>query len=133
MASLRYLELSSCPKPEYLSLTDSNIIEIPASIKDLSKLRMLYINNCKNLHSLPDPPFSLEILNANGCVSLEAVSNAKRSLTQDFWDCVPISLGPLDFGSIFFDCLKLDQNEQENILIEFQLRVSCIAMQFKVF
>ncbi|GMN33111.1 hypothetical protein TIFTF001_003973 [Ficus carica] len=127
LVAVAKLDMQDCYNLE-LYLSGSNIIEIPASIKRCSKLTRLYINNCKNLHSLPKLPLSLKCLNANGCVSLEVVSN-KRPFTLEFWDGYCIKEGTDEHFS-FSDCLKLDQNEQHNIMIDFHLRVLRMATQF---
>ncbi|XP_024026391.1 disease resistance-like protein DSC1 [Morus notabilis] len=145
MAALSDLDLSDCPRLEYfpmpsgflrwdlehLHLSNSNIIELPRSIKGLSKLRQIHVNNCKNLRSIPELPLGLQILHANGCSSLEIVSNSKRALTQEFWDYVDIEGDDIDLEfSTFADCLKLDQKQRQNILIDFQLRVFRTVTQF---
>lgn len=112
-----------------LCLSGSNIIEVPASMKRFSKLRVLYVDNCKNLRSLPELPLSLKLLNASGCVSLEVVSNSKRPIfPQEFWDGNCIGEGNCEFIS-FYDCLKLDQKDRNNIMIDFHLRVLRVATQ----
>ncbi|XP_024026924.1 disease resistance-like protein DSC1 [Morus notabilis] len=137
MAKLLHLDLSDCPKfdlesgifpissdyhrwnLEYLDLSRSNIIAIPASVRGLSKLRRIYVENCKNLRSIPELPLGLQFLGASGCTSLEVVSNSKRALTQEFWEFQ----SQITEKSMFCDCLKLDQTQRQSILMEFQLRV----------
>ncbi|GMN33115.1 hypothetical protein TIFTF001_003989 [Ficus carica] len=143
MSRLWKLMLSNCPKLEYfprfsgslssdlevLYLNNSNVIEIPDSIKEISKLRELYVSNCKNLRSLPELPLALQILDASGCESLKVVLNSRRALKQKFWDDYHVTEGTVE-SSIFYDCLKLDKKERDNIIIDFQLRVLRMATQF---
>lgn len=110
--------LFSLPALESLNLCKTNISRIPESIK-LSKLRCLYIRDCKLLQSLPELPLSMRKVDAGGCTSLETISNSWSLLAQ----------GPKGVPSIlerfsFEGCLKLDL---KNILIEFQIRALYVA------
>ncbi|XP_054782075.1 disease resistance protein RPV1-like [Prosopis cineraria] len=49
------------------------LTELPNNIKHLSRLKSLYINNCKSLQSLPEFPPSIERLNACNCISLKTL------------------------------------------------------------
>ncbi|XP_024027298.1 disease resistance-like protein DSC1 [Morus notabilis] len=85
MANLLRLDLSDCPKLEYfpfssgfhrwnletLDLSRSTIIAIPTSVGDLSKLRTIYLENCKNLRSIPELPLGLQFLDKRESTSLE--------------------------------------------------------------
>ncbi|XP_044469274.1 disease resistance-like protein DSC1 isoform X1 [Mangifera indica] len=64
---------------EYLYLNQNNFESLPVSIKDLSKLRGLYLNNCQRLKSLPELPINLLYLQANNCTSLESISSLLAS------------------------------------------------------
>ncbi|XP_024023023.1 disease resistance-like protein DSC1 isoform X2 [Morus notabilis] len=138
MAKLSDLDLSDFPISsgflrwdlEFLDLSGSNIIAIPTSVKGLSKLIKIYVNNCRNLRSIPELPLGLQVLDARGCTSLEVVSNSKRALTQEFWDYVQNERADFTEYSIFCDCLKLDQKQRQSILMEFQLRVFRTATRF---
>ncbi|EXC24973.1 TMV resistance protein N [Morus notabilis] len=105
--------LFSLPGLDVLNLCESNIIRIPESIKR-SKLKRLYVRDCKFLQSLPELPLSIQAVYAAGCISMEMVSNSWSLLAQG-------PKGDLSFQRRFsFEgCLKLDH---KNVITEFQLR-----------
>ncbi|XP_024030237.1 disease resistance-like protein DSC1 [Morus notabilis] len=113
--------LFSLPALESLNLCKTKISRIPEGIK-LSKLRCLYVRDCKLLQSLPELPLSMRKVDAGGCTSLETISNSWSLLAQ----------GPKGVPSIlerfsFEGCLKLDHKK---ILIEFQIRALYVASVF---
>ncbi|KAJ1442452.1 Leucine-rich repeat 3 [Sesbania bispinosa] len=56
---------------ESLKLSGSNVESLSANVKNLLKLRELWLDNCKKLVQLPELPPSLQILSAVNCTSLE--------------------------------------------------------------
>ncbi|XP_019082664.1 PREDICTED: putative disease resistance protein At4g11170 [Camelina sativa] len=66
-------ELSHFTKLTYLDLSSLNFRKIPTSIRELSVLRTLCLNNCKKIYSLKDLPGSVKYLYAHGCESLDLV------------------------------------------------------------
>ncbi|XP_062075966.1 TMV resistance protein N-like [Humulus lupulus] len=104
---------------ENLYLSGKFVDEIPASIKQLSKLKHLGISYWKSLRSLPELPFCLNILNARGCTSLETLSLSRIELTK------PNVRPQLERDQLllFFNCLKLDQNTRNIIIADGQLRI----------
>ncbi|XP_061345849.1 disease resistance-like protein DSC1 [Gastrolobium bilobum] len=62
-----------------LSIHGGNFESLPASIKLLSRLERLSINECKRLRSLPKLPLSLQCLVADNCTSLETVELAQEN------------------------------------------------------
>ncbi|KAK4269160.1 hypothetical protein QN277_022352 [Acacia crassicarpa] len=56
-----------------LDLEGSNIESLPASIKHLLNLKYINLRNCRRLRSLPELPFFIKHLDANGCISLKMV------------------------------------------------------------
>ncbi|KAL5577283.1 hypothetical protein UlMin_018982 [Ulmus minor] len=94
---------------EVLHLSAKFVDEIPASIKQLSKLRSLYISNWKNLRSIPELPY-ICFLDAQGCTSLESVSSSRHALVKPFNQSQKVS---------YFNCLKLDQNACNNIIADY--------------
>ncbi|XP_057990115.1 disease resistance protein TAO1-like [Hevea brasiliensis] len=56
-----------------LSLTENNFESIPASIKQLSKLKLLYLFGCKRLKCLPELPSCLRNLSLGNCTSLKCL------------------------------------------------------------
>ncbi|XP_048421708.1 disease resistance protein RML1A [Pyrus x bretschneideri] len=110
LASLRDLELSG-----------TMINSIPASIKQASELRSLRLNNCKRLQSLPELPV-LQILEADGCISLKTVSSSRTALVQG-WDKYELFQGVLKF----YNCRALDWTARSNIMADAQLRIMRVA------
>ncbi|VVA91669.1 unnamed protein product [Arabis nemorensis] len=67
-------QLSHFNKLTYLDLSSHDFETLPSSIRDLTSLVTLCLNNCKKLKSVEKLPLSLQFLNAHGCDSLEADS-----------------------------------------------------------
>lgn len=64
-------DLSGLPLLWDLDLSNNLMTTLPESIKSLRMLKSLWLNDCKNLHSIPDLPFSLRELDIGDCISLE--------------------------------------------------------------
>ncbi|KAJ9162704.1 hypothetical protein P3X46_022460 [Hevea brasiliensis] len=73
-------DLSSLCSLENLDLKGNPIHSIPESIKSLTTLQSLCLDECTRLQSLPELPESLEELNAEGCTSLERITNLPNLL-----------------------------------------------------
>ncbi|XP_028756288.1 disease resistance-like protein DSC1 [Neltuma alba] len=114
MRALQVLKLKDCSKllglPDNISLlsslreldlSGSNIEALPFSIKYLSRLQHLYLNECKSLRSLPELPPSISRVSADDCLSLETLHSPlmseDREGTQYYY---------LHFS--FKNCMKLD-------------------------
>ena len=69
------------PSLTYLTLVGSNIVTIPRSISRFTRLRGLYISNCKKLREIPRLPQSIRSVDALGCMSLD-LSSSCRLLNQ---------------------------------------------------
>ncbi|PON38679.1 TIR-NBS-LRR-like protein [Parasponia andersonii] len=137
MAGLSELKLYNCSKLKHLpptlgnflsleclSLKNCNISEIPSDIMRLSNLKKLKMTDCKKIQSLPELPLALQLLKATRCTSL--VSTPNRALSQGFWKF----FGYQEEYSLFYDCLKVDENGRQNIISDFQSRVLRMALQF---
>ncbi|VVA32383.1 PREDICTED: TMV resistance [Prunus dulcis] len=81
--NLGYCNILQAPDPlvcltslRSLNLSGTRIQSLPASIKQASQLRYLWLTNCKRLPSLPELPV-LRHLEAHGCTSLK---NAWRNM-----------------------------------------------------
>ncbi|TXG49822.1 hypothetical protein EZV62_025697 [Acer yangbiense] len=110
LRSLKKLNLSECnllegtlPKDldslyslEELDLSKNKFISLPESIKRLSNLEILCLDNCEWLGSLPELPSNILCVWADGCHSLEDVS--LRGCTS------------LEIALYLFNCPKLIQN-----------------------
>ncbi|XP_061370296.1 disease resistance protein RPV1-like [Gastrolobium bilobum] len=60
-----------------LRLDGSSVETLPESIKDLSKLEILSLENCRKLRCLPELPWNIKEFNADDCTSLVRVSILK--------------------------------------------------------
>ncbi|TYI03295.1 hypothetical protein ES332_A11G328200v1 [Gossypium tomentosum] len=74
--------LSSLKK---LDLSESNLENLPATIKQFHLLEELILRKCKRLKSLPELPPSLVYLDAHDCTSLEDVSSIKKLFEQELF------------------------------------------------
>ncbi|KAI9119745.1 hypothetical protein K1719_009134 [Acacia pycnantha] len=83
-----------------LDLKGSNIESLPASIKHLLNLAYINLSNCRRLRSLPELPFFIEEVDANGCISLELVPN--------------LATAPHLTSLLLKDCLKLENHYMES-------------------
>ncbi|KAJ8760258.1 hypothetical protein K2173_011670 [Erythroxylum novogranatense] len=113
LSMLQNLNLSSCnvrelpqdlsflSSVEYLYFCQNNFERIPPTIKQLSRLKYLNIENCKRLLSLPELPSSVSILLAQGCGSLKQI-----------WTLEQLSLySQLLYEFNLWNCLRLDEEE----------------------
>ncbi|XP_010549731.1 PREDICTED: disease resistance protein RML1B [Tarenaya hassleriana] len=80
-----------------LDLSGNNFKMIPASIKGLSCLHRLNLNNCQRLRALPESPRCLLYIYAHGCTSLESISQCFRHCLHTL---------------VVSNCFKLDQDAQ---------------------
>ncbi|KAJ4723835.1 putative disease resistance protein (TIR-NBS-LRR class) [Melia azedarach] len=130
--SLTSLKLSDCSITELpeslgqlsslkeLYLDKNNFERIPESIINLPNLRCLYLRYCKRLQCLPRLPCSLNIMNADDCISLEALSGLP-------------SLFTLGMSNNYFqqfhlkNCHKLDGNELSEIVQNAQQKIQLIS------
>ena len=87
LSTLVSLDLSDCnlldgalpdhsplPSLEYLNLSKNNFTCLPNSISEFSKLKILFLNYCRRLKSLPHLPLSTKFVSTRGCISLENYS-----------------------------------------------------------
>ncbi|XP_050145792.1 disease resistance protein RUN1-like isoform X5 [Malus sylvestris] len=100
---------------EKLDLSYSRILEIPASIKQASRLSILYLFNCERLQSIPELPVLCNV-RAEGCRSLKIVSSSRTALRKG-WD------KPNYRYRVFINCPKLDNNSRSNIMDEAQITI----------
>ncbi|KAJ7963187.1 Disease resistance protein (TIR-NBS-LRR class) [Quillaja saponaria] len=109
----------------------SYISEIPASIKNLSRLRQLCISNCNRLESLPQLPSSINRLIASRCTKLEIVPSSTLRMISEDWNQYnngePSDYSSLGESLIFSGCKKLDQKALEIIEAEAQLSIYRVA------
>ncbi|TYG96264.1 hypothetical protein ES288_A11G335500v1 [Gossypium darwinii] len=92
-----------------LNLSESNLENLPITIKHFPLLKELILRKCKALKSLPELPPSLEYLDANGCTSLEDVSSIKKLFEQaPFCQDIDAAEGP-SLKLMFTNCFKLGE------------------------
>jgi Leucine-rich repeat (LRR) protein len=75
---------------EELDLSGNNFFSLPSSIGILSKLRLLIVDDCRNLVSIPELPSNLEHLDTRRCKSMQWVRlpiQAKKYLNLDLFKC----------------------------------------------
>ncbi|KAJ4723742.1 Disease resistance protein (TIR-NBS-LRR class) family [Melia azedarach] len=112
-----------------LDLRGNNFENLPASIKQLSRLEELILSNCNVLQSLPELPPSLLWLEARNCKRLQSLPELPSCLEE--LDVSKLEkLSELSYGFArpkitftFTNCLKLNKNQDENILADSQLRI----------
>jgi Leucine-rich repeat (LRR) protein len=117
LSSLKSLDLSNCnlsdgALPDDLSclsslqslkLSKNNFTHLPDSFSQLSKLKLLYLDNCSKLRSLPCLPLSTNFVMARGCTSLESYSNKVVVWTS------------CETGFTLINCLRLVEDEEGKI------------------
>ena len=60
---------------EYLNLSKNNFVCLPDYISQLSKHKILFLDHCSKLQSLPHVPLSTRLVSVQGCTALENYSN----------------------------------------------------------
>ncbi|KAJ1437558.1 Leucine-rich repeat domain superfamily [Sesbania bispinosa] len=102
----------------YLSLSGSNVENMPASIKHLSQLESLDLCKCMRLQSLPELPPSIEVLDVTNCTSLETV------LTS------PVIDELLQEHKVFIsfkNCVNLSEYSRNVIMTDAHVRIKEVA------
>jgi hypothetical protein len=75
---------------EELDLSRNEFFSLPSGIRILSKLRLLTVQECRNLVSIPELPSNLEHLDTFGCKSMQWVRlpiQAKKYLSLFLFGC----------------------------------------------
>lgn len=65
-------DIGSVSALEKMDLSGNNFENLPASMKQISRLRYLYLINCNMLQTLPELPLRLKLLEARNCKELQA-------------------------------------------------------------
>ena len=102
-----------------LRLSEIDFERIPASIKHLTKLRELFLDECKRLQCLPELPSTLQVLIASGCISLKYVASISMQGDREYKDASH------EFN--FSGCLQLDQNSRTRIIGNAHLQIQRMA------
>ncbi|KAG4122882.1 hypothetical protein ERO13_D11G295925v2 [Gossypium hirsutum] len=92
-----------------LDLSESNLENLPTTIKKFPCLEKLILRKCKRLKSLPELPPSLVYLDADDCTSLEDVSSIKKHFEQALF-CQDIDAVKVpSLVLMFTNCFKLGE------------------------
>ncbi|KAK5786731.1 hypothetical protein PVK06_041374 [Gossypium arboreum] len=92
-----------------LDLSESNLENLPTTIKQFSCLEVLILRKCKRLKSLPELPPSVEHLDAHDCTLLDDVSSIKKLFEQAlFCQDIDADEGP-SLMLVFTNCFKLGE------------------------
>jgi hypothetical protein len=102
-----------------LTLSKIDFERIPASIKHLTSLHNLYLDDCKWLQCLPELPLTLQVLIASGCISLKSVASIFMQGDREY------KAASQEFN--FSECLQLDQNSRTRIMGAARLRIQRMA------
>ena len=102
-------DLSYLSSLRSLNLSKNNFTNLPNSISQLSKLKLLCLDNCSKLQSLPYLPLSTKYVMARGCTSLENYSNKVVVWTSG------------ETGFTFINCLSLLEDVEDKITEDFLL------------
>ncbi|KAK0600280.1 hypothetical protein LWI29_013348 [Acer saccharum] len=86
---------------EDLDLSGNDFESLPKSMKQLSILKNLSVNNCNMLQSLTELPLSIEFLSASDCKQLRSIPDASELVEAIF---------------IFTNCPNLEETAVGNIL-----------------
>ncbi|KAL4628703.1 hypothetical protein ACB092_05G258900 [Castanea dentata] len=88
-----------------LRLSGNDFISLPESISQLFELRLLDLDGCKRLRSLPNLPSKVECISVNNCTSLKRLPESQN---DSFWPC--------HFQLCFecINCFKLADNIQSS-------------------
>ncbi|XP_027332811.1 disease resistance-like protein DSC1 [Abrus precatorius] len=102
----------------YLSLSGSNVGNLPTSVKLLSHLESLDLCKCRRLQSLPELPESIEVLDATNCPCLEIVfaSPVIDELLQEHKLFIS-----------FKNCVKLNEHSLNVIMTDAHVRIKEVA------
>ncbi|ESR45533.1 hypothetical protein CICLE_v10000206mg [Citrus x clementina] len=141
LSSLQTLDLSDCNllegaipfdigslfSLEAIDLSGNNFVSLPSSINQLLKLKILCLERCRNLTSLPELPPEIVFVGAEDCTSLETISSFTK-----------LSRSP-NIALNFLNCFKLveDQVSKDNLAVtlmkQWLLEVPNCSSQFHIF
>ena len=133
----RYLtklpEFSEIPNLERINLSGSNLERLPATIKQFSQLRYLYLRNCNMLQSLPELPLFLSHLDASNCKRLESlpeISPCLEELDISILEKLSKSTFPMkhDCSLMQFEFQNCWELNEDKILADSELRIQRMAI-----
>ncbi|OMP04685.1 hypothetical protein COLO4_09389 [Corchorus olitorius] len=104
-------DISHLPSLRNLILSGNNFITLPQTLTQLSNLFLLRLSNCKKLKSLPHPLTHIQLVDIDGCNSLEVIPN-------------PTVTNSIDGTSInCSNCYRLAENDYATTLLKLHLKV----------
>ncbi|KAL5843244.1 hypothetical protein ACOSQ4_009202 [Xanthoceras sorbifolium] len=140
--SLKILDLSDCNLLEgalpddlgslrslkELKLSNNNFVSLPESINQLSKLKILCLEKCQMLKSIPELPPKIIFVGAEDCTSLEDVSNVlkhstSRATALHFLNCSKLLEDQGQENSLVVTLLKQFLQQQVNLSSQFHIRL----------
>ncbi|KAK2653515.1 hypothetical protein Ddye_013371 [Dipteronia dyeriana] len=116
-------DIGCLPSLLLLELCANDFESLPRSIKNLSKLQKLRLNDCNKLQSIPEFPSYLQKLEAMNCKQLRSlpdVSDFAEFVTERWIDD---DLHFMDTIFVFTNCPRLNQKAFDDIVKESLLRV----------
>ncbi|OMO80278.1 hypothetical protein CCACVL1_13063 [Corchorus capsularis] len=104
-------DISHLPSLRNLILSGNNFITLPQTLTQLPNLFLLRLSNCKKLKSLPHPLTHIQLIDIDGCNSLEVIPN-------------PTVTNSTDGTSInCSNCYRLAENDYATTLLKLHLKV----------
>ncbi|KAJ8759129.1 hypothetical protein K2173_004136 [Erythroxylum novogranatense] len=100
-------DLSFLSFVESLDLSENDFERIPATFKQLSQLKSLYIRKCSRLLSLPELPSNVCIIFADNCSSLKEIWTLKQ---------LPLDSQMTIYFFYLSNCWKLDEEECQEVV-----------------
>ncbi|KAL5776122.1 hypothetical protein ACOSP7_009048 [Xanthoceras sorbifolium] len=99
-------DIGSLSSLEELNLSKNKFASLPDSISELSKLKVLFMEKCQRLKSLPKLPPEITFVGTENCSELETIMSSAIKLSNS--QCVALH---------FFNCFRLVDNQgKENSL-----------------
>ncbi|XP_028802438.1 disease resistance-like protein DSC1 [Neltuma alba] len=106
---------------KHLSLNETDIKRLPASIKHLPQLEKLDLSNCRKLQSLPHLPLTVKELYLTNCTSLERVMFS--SMASDHLK------GKMRYSTSFQNCVNLDAHSLRAIEVNSHVNIKRLAIE----
>ncbi|XP_028800138.1 disease resistance-like protein DSC1 [Neltuma alba] len=106
---------------QHLSLHESDIVKLPASIKHLQQLEKLNLGNCRKLHSVPELPPSIKELYTTNCTSLKRVMISSMAADQ--------LREKIRVGSRFQNCVNLDEHSLRAVAMHSHVNMKRLAYE----
>ncbi|XP_054783916.1 disease resistance-like protein DSC1 isoform X2 [Prosopis cineraria] len=106
---------------QHLSLNETDIERLPASIKHLPQLEKLDLSNCRRLQSLPELPLTIKELYVTNCTSLERIMFSSMA-SYHLKEKVRIS-------TRFQNCVNLDAHSLRAVGVNCHVNIKRLAYE----